>query len=92
MSRKILVIAHCVDGKSGYAFEYMAVQSQNDVTVSQIAEVMAITKLYSNKIRVVRAKIENNMPIETIREVVEQINQPFSVTPDNCGCLCFEIR
>lgn len=65
--------------KSGYAlFEYMAVQSQNDVTVvTNSRKVMAITKLYSNKIRVVRAKIENNMPIETIREVVEQNKSTF---------------
>ena len=38
---------------------------------------MAITNLYSNKICVVRAEIEDNMPIETIREVVEHNKSTF---------------
>ena len=65
--------------KSGHAlFEFMAVQSQSEVTlVTNSAKVMAITSLYSNKICIVRAEIEDNMPIETIREVVEHNKSTF---------------
>jgi pyruvate kinase len=65
--------------KSGYAlFEFMAAQSRGEVTVvTNSRKVMAITNLYSNKISVLRAEIEDNMPIETIREVVNQNKLTF---------------
>jgi pyruvate kinase len=60
--------------KSGYAiFDYFATNPQSELfLVSETKKIIKLTMLYRNSIEVIKRKIGNNTPIDTVWKVIEE--------------------
>ena len=60
--------------KSGYAiFDYFATNPQSELfLVSETKKIIKLTMLYRNSIQVIKRKIGNNTPIDTVWKVIEE--------------------
>ena len=60
--------------KSGYAiFDYFATNPQSELfLVSETKKIIKLTMLYRNPIKVIKRKIGNNTPIDTVWKVIEE--------------------